>query len=355
MNLKDLWEVIFKNRPIGPEKVMISPTDYCNLRCGICWRLAKEERYDELSLEEIKILLKECHRLGTKVLDFTGGGEPFLRKDLMEILKLIKAYGFFATLTTNGTLLDEIKIKDLIKFGLDDMAFSLDGPNPKTNDRIRGKGVFQQVVEAVEKLNELKNELNSELPITRLATVITKTNYKELDKMVELAHRLEIVAINFSVLIEWPTNKQFWMREERRIETYLKEALQKAQELKISTNLPAILRWGLFEHEKPNFCFAPWTMSFINASGDVMICCTLASLYRNLVGNVKKESFGKIWFGKKMREFRERVKRGELPSECVRCLPDFTTNYNELWQQLSFNSKSFNLKFRRWMRKLDVS
>jgi radical SAM protein with 4Fe4S-binding SPASM domain len=333
MNFKAVYNAIFMNRKIGPEKVMISPTDRCNLKCKICWRLAKkEEKYDELSLEEIGSILKDCKELGTKTIDLTGGGEAFLRKDVIELLEAVKKHEFEGTLTTNGTLLTKIISKKLIEIGWDDICFSIESRNEKINDFIRGKGVFRRVTKNIKILNKLKKEFSSDLPKVRIATVITRTNYKNLYSVVLLAKKLKASAINFSVLIEWNSNKRFWMRRENEeaVKKYLEKAKKTCEKSGISSNLSSILKYGLFEHEKPKFCFAPWTISFINASGDVMPCCTLASLYSNVIGNVKKESFKDIWYGKKMNNFREKIKKGRLPSECHKCLPDFTFQYNEM-------------------------
>jgi len=339
--LERLRDAIRKNEKIGPKKVMISPTDYCNLKCKICWRLSKEEKYDELTLEQIDSLLKECKELGVKVIDFTGGGEPFLRKDIFEIMKLIKKYGLFGTLTTNGILLDEQKLKKIIELQLDDICFSLDGHTAEINDEIRGAGVFDKVIRSIKTLNELKKENSSEKPIVRIGTVITKKNYRDLDKIVELATELGVKAINFSVLIEWKTNEKFWLRDVNKNE--IKKALEKTEQeckkLGVNSNISSIIKYGLFEHGLPKFCFAPWDMAFINASGDVMACCTLASLYENLLGNVKDSGFTKIWFGPKMKKFRDSIKKGNFHKECVKCIPEFMETYNKIHEKMGVNNR----------------
>ena len=331
-----LHNAIYENEKLGPEKVMISPTDYCNLKCKICWRLAKEEKYDELTLEQIDALLKECKELGVKVIDFTGGGEPFLRKDIFEIMKLVKKYGFFGTLTTNGMLLDEEKLKRIIKIQLDDICFSLDGHTAEVNDYIRGSGVYEKVIETIRSLNELKEKHSSEKPVLRIGTVITKRNYRDLDKIVELVAELGITAINFSVLIEWDTNKELWMRDvdKKEITTALEKTKKACKAFGIQSNISSIIEYGLFEHEKPRFCFAPWEMAFINASGDVMACCTLASLYENLLGNIKETGFTKIWFGPKMEKFRSRIKNSNFPGDCNKCIPEFVDIYNKKFEEM---------------------
>jgi len=73
--------------------------------------------------------------------------------------------------------------------------------------------------------------------------------------------------------------------------------------MKIKTNLNSIIKFGVWEHSEPKFCFAPWYMLFINANREAMICCTLASLYQNKLGKVR--SLKEVWFGEKMKKFRK--------------------------------------------------
>lgn len=332
---RDVVEEIKKNQLIGPEKVMISPTDACNLRCKTCWRLEKPDYKrlkEELTLEEIKRILKECKKLKVKTIDLTGGGEPFYRKDIFEIIKLAKKYGFETTLTTNGTLLDEERIKKILSSGLDDICFSIESGEEKINDKLRGKGTYKKILEAIKKINELKK--HSKKPTTRIATVLTKKNYKRLDSLIEFALKNRISAINFSPLIEWKTNKPLSMKKERKSLDVLRKLNEKIEKKELYSNLKLILKHGLFEHEPPKFCFAPWEMLFINSNGKVLACCTLASHYESIMGNIREESLSQIWYGKKMNKFRERIKTKEYFDECKKCLPEFTERYNQLHERL---------------------
>jgi radical SAM protein with 4Fe4S-binding SPASM domain len=329
-----LYEAVFSTEKIGPEKVMISPTDYCNLRCRFCWRHAKNKKYGELNFKKINEILKNCKELGTKIIDLTGGGEAFFRKDILKILMLVKDHGFVGTLTSNGTLLNEEKIKEIVRMGWDDISISLDNHEPKINDYIRGDGVFQKAIKTINDFEKAKRKFKSELPFLRINCVINRLNYISLDKMVELANNLRIKAINFSTLVEFETNKEFWMRKvnKKDLKKFLQKAFQKSKKLGIHTNLDSIMKFGVLEHEKPEFCFAPWLMAFINASGKVMVCCTLASLNSNIIGDVKNFSFSDIWFGKEMERFRKKVKEGKLPEECKKCIPEFTCTFDDYFE-----------------------
>jgi radical SAM protein with 4Fe4S-binding SPASM domain len=336
-----LYEAIFLDEKIGPEKVMISPTDHCNLVCKICWRHAKHGKYGELGLREIKKVLKDCKELGVKIIDLTGGGEAFFRKDIFDILRLVKSYDFYGTLTTNGTLLSRERIEKLVKMKWDDISFSLDSHDSRINDCIRGDGVFQKVINAINDFEKIKKRFNTDFPFLRITTVINKLNYMSLDGIIELANSLGIEAINFSTLVEFKTNKEFWMRRvnKRELTKSLEKAFKKSKKMKIHTNLKSIIKFGVLNHKKPKFCFAPWLMAFINASGKVMVCCTLASLYSNIVGDINNSSFKDIWLGEKMEKFRKRVKEKKLPKECEKCIPEFVDIFNEYYDGMKCRLK----------------
>lgn len=332
---KDVVLELKRGKVFGPEKVMISPTDACNLRCKTCWRLEKENYEkikDELTLEEIKDVLEECKKLGVKTIDLTGGGEPFYRKDMTDIIKLAKDYGFEATLTTNGTLLNEEKIRSLISTELDDICFSLESGEEKINDSLRGEGTYKQVVRAIKTLNTLKRD--SKKPVIRIATVITEKNYKHLSSLVKLAVKNKISMISFSVMIEWETNKPLSMKKKKDALEVLKKVNQDIKSEGISSNLEPIIKHGLFEHEPPKFCFAPWEMIFINSNGEALACCTLASHHENVIGNIKEQPLPQIWCGEKMNQFREMIKNKKYFEECRKCLPEFTEKYNKLYERL---------------------
>jgi radical SAM protein with 4Fe4S-binding SPASM domain len=319
----------------GPKTVMISPTDSCNLSCLMCWRLDKKNNPNlikaELSFNEIKKGIEDSKRLNVERIDLTGGGEAFLRKDIFDVIRLIKKHGMKCSLTTNATLLSEEKIKRIIETKLDEICFSIESADKEINDRIRGKGTLEKSMKAIGRLNELKK---SGMPIVRISTVITKINHLFLDSLVDYAIK-NASAMNFSVLLEWESNRQISMRNENKKAVFdVLKNLEKKTNGKIYTNLPSLIRHGLFEHSPPAFCFAPWEMVFINSNGEVLACCTLASYYQNKIGNVKKESLIKIWNGKKMNEFRERIKKKEFFKECNRCIPEFVDIFNKTYESL---------------------
>ncbi len=332
--MENIFEVIRSKKKCGPKIIMISPTDYCNLKCKTCWRLRKDATFNQPSYEFLEKIIREAKELGTEIIDLTGGGEGFMRKDILKIMKLVKILGMKGLITTNCTLVKKDYVKEIVEMGWDEINFSLDGSSPEINDYIRGHGVYEKCIKTIKEFNKIKKEMKTKKPLLRLTFTITRKNFTDIPNFILLAKKLNIKNINFSRLFKWETNKEFWIgeRDKKVVDSILRKSLKLSEGLDIKTNLSSIIEFGLDEHEPPKFCFAPWYMLFINASKEAMACCTLATLYHNLLGKV--ENLEKIWFGKKMEKMRERMKKREFFPECKNCLPEFTQMFNKMYEEM---------------------
>lgn len=116
----------------------------CNLNCKHC-RVSEKNDKEKLSLKEAKMLLSELWYNGITMLNLSGG-EPFLRKDIFELLDYSKKFEDIV-ITTNGTLLNEEKCEKLATYPNVRLSISLDGME-ETHDKFRRKkGTFQKVID----------------------------------------------------------------------------------------------------------------------------------------------------------------------------------------------------------------
>ncbi len=123
----------------------------CNLNCKHC-RVSEKNDHEKLSLREAKNLLAELWYNGVTMLNLSGG-EPFLRKDIFEILDYATKFEDIV-ITTNGTLLNEEKCKKLSTYTNIKLSISLDGLE-ETHDRFRRKqGAFKKVIDTLPILNK---------------------------------------------------------------------------------------------------------------------------------------------------------------------------------------------------------
>lgn len=151
----------------------------CNLRCKHCFFEGKEELYNknlDLSTEKMLSLVDELAEDCSVVNLTITGGEPFLRKDIFEIIEKIKSKNIVLWLQTNATLITEEKAKklsEILNLDLDCVQISLDGACEDFHNQIRGNNAFARTIQGI------KNLTKYSIPIAVNTTVLS-TNLKEL-------------------------------------------------------------------------------------------------------------------------------------------------------------------------------
>ncbi|MEL7304849.1 MAG: radical SAM protein [Myxococcota bacterium] len=121
----------------------------CNSRCGYCDLPLNRGRY-ELSRDEIRTLFTELHRDGLRFI-FVQGGEPLVRKDVLDVLEDLRDIGFGLCLVTNGTKLSETIIARLADLEVA-ISVSLDTLDRERYRRIRGADQLEQVLAGLHRL-----------------------------------------------------------------------------------------------------------------------------------------------------------------------------------------------------------
>ncbi|MBK1809551.1 radical SAM protein [Clostridium sp. YIM B02505] len=169
------------------EIVTFSVTKKCNLCCLHCAYDAATQKdvVEDLPFSKIKVICDELISCNTKKIVITGG-EPLLRTDIIEILEYIKKNSNAEIiLMTNATLITEDLADKLTKL-IDSIDISMDGVNEQTCSLIRGKGVFDKVVNSINILQK-RNFVD-----IRLSMVKTKENIKYIEEFEELCEKLRV-------------------------------------------------------------------------------------------------------------------------------------------------------------------
>jgi MoaA/NifB/PqqE/SkfB family radical SAM enzyme len=152
--------------------------------CSI-WKLG--DRSQELTLAQIKNLADNLKPMGVVVISL-GGGEPFLREDLKEIIKIFIRKGFLVRLLTNGTLIKEADIRDLVSLGLRNVSVSLDTLSAKKQSYIcKQEGVWDKIIDSIVLISKLFPKRQSLLLIN---TTVSRLNLEELPSLAKFAGKL---------------------------------------------------------------------------------------------------------------------------------------------------------------------
>lgn len=140
----------------SPETVRIDITGRCNRRCLHCQAsMFLGQRRHELATSEWIRVIDELAGEGCIDLGILGG-EPLLRKDIVEIVSHARKRGLRCLITTNGDLLHRDLAKRLLVGEQCSVSVSFDGPTRETHDAIRGRGSFDKSIRAMSTLSDIK-------------------------------------------------------------------------------------------------------------------------------------------------------------------------------------------------------
>ena len=139
--------------------IRMSITDVCNFKCGYClpngYQVDKSDNRKFLHLEEIRRLAIVLSRLGVSKIRLTGG-EPTVRKDFFEIIKILKNEAGIkkVVITTNGYHLDQ-KAKLLVDSGLNGINISIDSLDKDTFKTVTGHDRLTEILKGIKILQDL--------------------------------------------------------------------------------------------------------------------------------------------------------------------------------------------------------
>jgi radical SAM protein with 4Fe4S-binding SPASM domain len=286
-------EVLTVNAPadhlVGPLAVHLEVVAACNLTCSHCFAGALPRRESPLTMTELDHLFRDMASLGSFRLGLTGG-EPLLRKDLLEILDSATGHGLHPCLTTNGLLLTEELARELGRRDLVWLNVSLDGPDAATNDAIRGAGTFEKVLEKLELLRKFAR--------FTLAFTIMRHNAHLVKDCATLAQRTGAHTAVFRPL--YPAGTALHHLELMPTFSQYSGALQELSEMDAGSDMCALDVFGPKQRHdiQPQIhtnhaCGAGQHVCSISVQGDVNPCSFLGPAWSG--GNIRQTPFPVLW------------------------------------------------------------
>jgi len=275
-------------------------TDACNLRCKHCYQdnFSAKTELDWYQLKTIcdNIIdaLNQWHR---KALITLTGGEPFLKKELIQLLDYLNASDEIKELSiiSNITLLDERTIYVLKKFKkLKRIKFSLEGISPEINDSVRGRGTFKKISDNL-KLLKTKSNFKVDLMYTLL-----KNNICDIPKIFSFCKEHNLDGFILERFI--PLGQGASFKSEVLSDKDWKNLVGLLMDLcQVSCNLEDILEFKAFwikfhtKNRKPLLLGAPCTVGIdglcIMPNADIFPC----RRFNLSIGNLLKEDLTDIW------------------------------------------------------------
>lgn len=326
----------FRNKPAQGSFEL---TYRCNCRCYTCnvWKLNRNE--GELKFEEIASTVDQMKNLGIKSVSLVGA-EPFMRDDLLSIIKYIKTKGLECNVTTNGTLIDAGLAEELCKTGIDRIICSIDEIG-EGHDNIRShKGAFNKAVSAIGYLKRSREKLKSRNPSLPIHVTLSRFNVNDTEKLCELKEFTGADSLGFSYACQTqkedfrntvyqgrPIASSRLLFEERDynfskedvagLRNHAERLMEKNKSIPFS--LKSLISWSeanLIRNVVPiRKCYAAKSIVVIDPYGNVLPC---SNLDRFIYGNIRNNALAEILGGSNRKGFLKRIAKRFFPA-CKSC------------------------------------
>jgi len=332
------------NEPVPPPLVYkVYLTQNCNLRCGNCMLWGKKGVYylpqakkapRELDFAVIERIFRE---VGEQRPSFIlSGGEPLLYTRFADLAALIKKHRCFAYFCTNGAFVEKhmaaIRDNPYLIFYL-----SLDGPK-EINDELRGKGVYDDVVDSIRRLKGLNPEPYLGVQLTLQAENIPHL-HRTCKEMIDLGVDWIFINLQWSVTPEQGAEYERVLQAEFNVTPtshtgFLLPLDFDREEFIRQCGLIRSERWPIqissylkrpediseyLDHPEANpynqFCNKQWMRMDVLSDGQVTPCIQYPDLK---FGSLKDQSVMDIWHGEAYERFRGRISKKALPV-CSSC------------------------------------
>ena len=303
MGLRTLFRVPEQN----PAMVQLNITNRCNMVCTMCPR-------EILVIPEVDLPVESAIRIigslkGVRRIALSGLGEPLLHPHLDRLIEFAEKQGIRSQTTTNGLLLaDDERARRLIRTGLHNLAFSLEGIHdfPPSGHQNR------KIAEIVENFLRIRSRLGSKTPLITVQIVLLHEVMNAMEEILEWAHKVGVDQINLlrvNALLNLGIQRPSFAEEEA---FYRKlKHLRKKYPLRIDCFYdqiyPGLLGY-FYKKVIPLTRLEDWCIKwsyymYIDVNGDVFPCSGLFPKEKPM-GNIFRHSLSEVWNGQAFRDHR---------------------------------------------------
>lgn len=312
---------------LKPSSIHFCVTWRCNLNCRQCdIPLTGKKERPELTTEQICTAIQQLKDwLGPFHLNLAGG-EPFIRKDIMDIIEFSSRNSITVGVTTNGMLITEKIAKRIERSGIQSLNISLDSMTPKMHDYYRNRtGSHKRIMKLIERLNKPRDYC------LVIATILMSQNAEEVVEMVDWVENKMLNGIIFQPLFStfgkpyqsgWWKGCEFWPRTKeqlRKLDSVLDELIKGKKDGSAVVNSVRQLEAMRQHFHHPEItgrrrCRADTKNFAINEYGDALLCFWL-----DPVGSVLEHSPKEIWHSALAKQRRNQIRHCRRNCSVLNC------------------------------------
>ncbi|MDD5254885.1 MAG: radical SAM protein [Candidatus Omnitrophica bacterium] len=279
-----------------PVFLFVESASICNLQCPFCPCGSGERKLKNqfMDFEKYKALIDETYPYVIGVGLFLYG-EPLLNKDIARMIEYSTSKGIVSSIHTNLNIMDEGLAEGLVKAGLFNLVFSVDGCTQASYEKYRVGGDITRVFKNIEMLISARKRLKRKTPIIAWQYLVNKYNEQEIGMARQAAKRLGVdyFVENFFQIPEGKVQRSRWATEIDTYSLYDRETFD--------------------EKQKPQeYCNDLWDTFRVDCDGNAYFCCFVADKQAHHYGNVSESSIKDLWNSPEMVRARRTVRGDNL-------------------------------------------
>jgi MoaA/NifB/PqqE/SkfB family radical SAM enzyme len=309
-----------------PETLMIFVTNRCNFNCNTCpftnispW--SPPQNVPDIPVELFSSIVDNYS--GAKFIGIVGG-EPMLHPDLDKLIRIAAARKIGVNISTNGSLLSENKVNQLLDLPISSLNISIDAVDEHEFKRLRGgdSRTYQAVVKNAERFGTMKKSCNPSLSF-KLSFVTDSHNLDRIPECFDLARSVGADTVFCQSVLSYQCSSVtsgdgiLWDIESHR--HYL-------QTVEIPDDLlfiPPLLTPKTADHDRTASCIHPFKILAADGAGNLSPCCVIPPHKRfgNICDDVKMWRRGTV-----LTKFRSDMLSKQPASEniCLECWERFS-------------------------------
>ncbi len=354
-------------------RVKLDMVNRCQLRCIMCHFAHPDfvESMDDMDRPLLEKIAADIFPIAHDVV-LSSSSEPLMAPELPRALELCREYEVpFFHFSTNAMSLTRDMMRVIVQSRMPVMTISSDGATRETFEKIRKPAGWDKFLSKFELIEEVKRELDSDLPRISVTCVLMRDNIEEMPEFVRFYRKLGVTEMNFvhmgvlggmgmddQTLAHYPGLSNQMLAEAARVaeevgvhlmaplpfpETFEEDAKGEiassdegggsaivAPDTADGASSDASSIREFLDHKNREFnlavsprdehhrmCYFPWYYIHVNPNGTVFPCGHWFEF--SSFGDFKTQSFSEIWTGPEFREVRRQIRHLELRPVCANC------------------------------------
>ncbi len=208
-----------------PDIAMIEVTNACNFACAMCANRLMKRKKGYMRLNIFKLALDRCEEVGISFIKLYTVGEPILHPQFIEMWRMAISRTSFkeVTVSTNGFMMKENDIRELVKTKKGIIQYSFAGWNKESYEKIYARGEFEKAVEQIKLINKLIHQAGVPLEKLHIHGIVPRDQHNAIEKCITFLKNtvgLDSCQINIFTSHNWASfvnNNNQWISKYKQL------------------------------------------------------------------------------------------------------------------------------------------